>query len=303
MPLDPNPESYPPYAGQSYVKVHQMNLYGMTVSGYVVQTLRSWEWKQNALTQAWEYVDTYPAGQDYTEKAKYHVNDGQLGLVWVKDTSTPYVRTSKGVGVPLAFSTAAAATSAISNLPSASAVGYNFWGRNPRFEIAQALDAYKQNAEEFAAVDLQVSGSLSSRNVTNAQAFYDFVASKVVNQDSNQQYVLGLSAASGGGQNTTYIANSISAAQLQSMAEQAIKFAADVPVTTPFESPLIAESHAQAVEAKNAGEIRDQQIRQALGSAQGVTDGLELAFSKGYTWDGTSIIVGAYGQLGAAKQT
>ena len=87
------------------------------------------------------------------------------------------------------------------------------------------------------------------------------------------------------------------------MAEQAIKFASEIPITTPFESPLIAETHSQAVEAKNAGEIRDQQIRQALASAQGVTDALNLAYTKNYSWDGTSIIVGAYGQLNAAKQT
>lgn len=293
---DPNPELYPPYANQTYVKVHDMNTYGMAVSGYFVYTQSSW-----LLEPGQPWVDTYVSGPDYTEKAKYQVKDGLLGLVWVKDTTTPYVKSSGGAGVPLAFDSLAKAQTAIANLPAASSAKYSFWGRNPRFEMAQALDAYKQNAEEFAGVDSVISAGLTSRNVANANSIYSFVAGKVVNQDSNQQFVLGLSAASGGGQNTTYLANSLSTMQLQEIAENAFKEASSIPIVSPFESPLIAEAHAQAVEAKNAGEIRDQQIRQSFSSAQAVTDALRA--TNAATPDYASIIIGAYGQLGAAKQT
>jgi hypothetical protein len=292
---DPNPELYPPYANQTYVKVHDMNTYGMTVSGYFVGTQSRWV----AVNGVW--TDEYVSGPDYTTTGKYMVMDGLLGMVWVKDTTTPYVKSSGGAGVPLAFDSMAKAQAAIANLPAASSAKYSFWGRNPRFEMAQALDAYKQNAEEFALVDTQITAGLTARNIANANTIYNYVAGKVINQDSNQQYVLGLSAASGGGQNTTYLANSLSAIQLQSIAENAFKEASSTPIVTPFESPLIAEAHSQAVEAKNAGEIRDQQIRQSLSSAQGVTDALRSTSAA--EPDYASIIIGAYGQLGAAKQT
>lgn len=294
---DPNPELYPPYANQTYVKVHEMNTYGMAVTAYAVGV------KTNNVFNGTSWSDTYVSGPDYSTTAKYSVSDGVSGLVWVKDTTTPYVRTTSGVGVPLAFDSMQKATAAISNLPEPFSPKYVFWGRNPRFEMAQALDAYKQNAEEFAAVDSQITAGLTSRNTTNANSIYNYVLGKVVNQDSNQQYVLGLSAASGGGQNTTYLANSLSATQLQSIAENAYKEASSTPIVTPFESPLIAEAHSQAVEAKNAGEIRDQQIRQSLSSAQGVTDALKSVDGNAIGWDGASILIGAYGQLGAAKQT
>lgn len=293
---DPNPELYPPYANQTYVKVHDMNTYGMAVSGYFVSTVSNW-----VSVNGGPWTDTYVSGPDYTDKAKYQVRDGLLGLVWVKDTNTPYVKSSGGAGVPLAFDSLAKAQTAIANLPAASTAKYAFWGRNPRFEMAQALDAYKQNAEEFASVDATISAGLTARNVTNANAIYNYVSAKVVNQDSNQQFVLGLSAASGGGQNTSYLANSMSTMQLQEIAENAFKEASAIPIVSPFESPLIAEAHAQAVEAKNAGEIRDQQIRQSLSSAQGVLDALRATSSA--EPDYASIIIGAYGQLGAAKQT
>jgi hypothetical protein len=293
---DPNPELYPPYANQTYVKVHDMNTYGVTATGYAVRTISNW-----VSVNGGPFQDTYVSGPDYSDKAKYQVVDGLIGLVWVKSTSTPYVRASSGAGIPLAFDSMSKASAAIQNLPTVTDGKYSFWGRNPRFEMAQALDAYKQNADEFASVDAQITAGLTARNVTNANTIYNYVAGKVINQDSNQQYVLGLSAASGGGQNTTYLANSLSAIQLQSIAENAFKEASSTPIVTPFESPLIAEAHSQAVEAKNAGEIRDQQIRQSISSAQGVLDALRSASSA--EPDYASIIVGAYGQLGAARQT
>ena len=293
---DPNPELYPPYANQTYVKVHEMNTNGMTVSGYFVSTQSQW-----TSVNGGGWTDVYVSGPDYTDKAKYRVFDGLLGQVWVKDTNTPYVKSSGGAGLPLAFDTMAKAQTAISNLPAASTAKYSFWGRNPRFEIAQAIDAYKQNTEEFLEADLALANGMTTRNVANANSIYNYVTAKVVNQDSNQQFVLGLSAASGGGQNTTYLANSLSTMQLQEIAENAFKEASGIPVFSPFESPLIAEAHSQAVEAKNAGEIRDQQIRQSLSSAQGVSDALKA--TQGLEADYASIIIGAYGQLGAAKQT
>jgi hypothetical protein len=208
----------------------------------------------------------------------------------------------------MAFSSLYAAQTALSLCTFGGNVqgGYSFWGRNPRFEMAQALDAYKQNSDEFDHVDSLITARLTARSVTNAGAIFNFIASKVVNQDSNQQYALGLSAASGGGQNTTYIANSISASQYQAFAEAALKTAFEIPIVTPFESPLIAEAHSQGVEAKNAGEIRDQQIRQAIASASGVFSGIAKAEAGGTNWggwDGASILIGAYGQAGAANQT
>jgi hypothetical protein len=273
-----------------------MNTYGMTVSGYYVGSKQVWQKEGNG-----PWTDTYVSGPDFSTTGKYMVMDGLLGVVWVRDTNTPYVKSSNGAGVPLQFDSYAKAQAALQNLPPPSNAGYSFWGRNPRFEMAQALDAYKQNAEEFAMVDGQITAGLTTRNIANANSIYNYVAGKVVNQDSNQQYVLGLSAASGGGQNTTYLANSLSALQLQEIAENAYKEASSTPIVTPFESPLIAEAHSQAVEAKNAGEIRDQQIRQSLSSAQNVSDA--LLRTSAADPDFASILIGAYGQLGAAKQT
>jgi hypothetical protein len=294
----PNPELYPPYSNQTYVKVHTMNTYGVGNNPYV-QTLR-------------QYVngtDVYPDGTSWTATAKYQIWMGGYGLVWTNSQVAPYnTRNSAGTGQPMAFSSLAAAQYALSQCTFAgnNSGEYSFWGRNPRFEMAQALDAYKQNSDEFDYVDSLITARLTARSVTNAGAVYNFIASKVVNQDSNQQYALGLSAASGGGQNTTYIANSISASQYQAFAEAALKTAFEIPIVTPFESPLIAESHSQGVEAKNAGEIRDQQIRQAIASAGGVMGGIAKAEAGGTNWagwDGASILIGAYGQAGAANQT
>lgn len=310
----PNPQLYPPYASQQYVKVHDMNLYGVgtTPSLYVV---RRYETIANPNYSAFVPVlpptivsDTYPAGTSFTSQAKYQVHVGG-SLAWVTSQTAPYLtRTPQGSGYPLAFSTQAAAEVAMGqcDFDNSGTGTYSFYGRNPRFEMAQALDAYKQNADEFDQVDSLITANLTTRSVTNSAAIYNFIASKVINQDSNQQYALGLSAASGGGQNTTYIANSISASQFQAFAEFALKTAFETPIVTPFESPLIAESHAQAVEAKNAGEIRDQQIRQAISSAEGVSAGITKAEAGGTIWggwDGASILIGAFGQQGAAKQT
>ena len=305
----PNPELYPPYNNQTYVKVHQMNLTGIGSAPFIqVMTTFTTTYTNNVPSLG---PDTYPAGVSWASNAKYQIWLPALGLVYVMSKSTPFVKSQyKGIGYPLAFASMVEAEAALEqcDFGPASVVNgsYNFWGRNPRFEMAQALDAYKQNSDEFDNVDSLITARLTARSVTNAGAIYNFIASKVVNQDSNQQYALGLSAASGGGQNTTYIANSISASQYQAFAESALKTAFEIPIVTPFESPLIAEAHAQAVEAKNAGEIRDQQIRQAISSADGVAAGIDKAEKQGTNWggwDGASILIGAYGQQGAARQT
>ena len=232
MPLDPNPEQYPPYSGQTYVKVHEQDLKGVVGNSY-------------------------------------------SGNPPAPSIPNPDYTTQK----------------------------YAFWGRNPRFEIAQTIDAYKQNTEEFTACDTTLTAYLTSRTTTNAETIYTYLKSKVPNQDSNQQYVLGLTAAMGGGQNTTYFANSISVQQNFEMVAKATELANGIPIITPFESPLISDAHASAVEAKNAGEIRDQQLRQSLQSANGVRVAQAIASSNNYSWDGTSVITGVYGQLSAAQQT
>jgi hypothetical protein len=258
-------------------------------------------------------------GGDYSLTGRYQIHDVNTGLIWVPNLSRPYGTqvpakaqiTAGETARPLAFATLDEVNRQLTYCEFGQLQNsgtYSFWGRNPRFEMAQALDAYKQNADEFDYVDSLITARLTARSVTNAGAIYNFIASKVINQDSNQQYALGLSAASGGGQNTTYIANSISATQYQAFAESALKIASETPIVTPFESPLIAESHAQGVEAKNAGEIRDQQIRQAIASALGVNSGISQATQLGggaaFTGlDGASILIGARGQQGAAMQT
>lgn len=222
MPLDPNPELYPPYSNQTYVKVHEQDLKGLENPNYTL----------NRNTQK-----------------------------------------------------------------------YAFWGRNPRFEIAQTIDAYKQNTEEFTACDAGLTSYLAGRVTTHAETVYTYLKSKVPNQDSNQQYVLGFTAAMGGGQNTTYYANSISVAQNLEIVAKAVEVANGLPIVTPFESPLISDAHASAVEAKNAGEIRDQQLRQSIHSAKGLGDAWINSTTLQYTWDGTSVAAGLFGQQYAATQT
>jgi hypothetical protein len=203
----------------------------------------------------------------------------------------------------MAFATLGEAQNALAQCSGAAPEGYKFYGRNPRFEIAQTIEAYKANSEEFAEADTAITAHLTSRAVTAANSFYAYYSAKLVNQDSNNQFVLGLCAASGGGQNTTYLANSLSVMQLQQAADNALTAAQAVPIVVPFESPLISDSHASAVEAKNAGEIRDQQIRQTLSSAGGVQRGWDLALERNYTWEGASIVMGAFGQSAAASTT
>jgi len=223
MPLDPNPELYPPYSNQTYIKVHEQDLKGL---------------------------ETNPPASINRSTQKY-----------------------------------------------------SFWGRNPRFEIAQTIDAYKQNTEEFTACDTGLTTYLAGRVTTHAETVYTYVKSKVPNQDSNQQYVLGFTAAMGGGQNTTYFANSISVAQNMEMVYKAVEVANGLPIVTPFESPLISDAHASAVEAKNAGEIRDQQLRQSISSANGLSQAWTNSVAANYTWDGTSVAAGLFGQQYAALQT
>jgi hypothetical protein len=240
MPLDPNPELYPPYSGQSYVQIHEQNLKGLSAT---VRTVG-----QNA-------------------------SNTHYGVNW--DITLPDYTTQK----------------------------YLLYGRNPRFEIAQTIDAYKQNTEEFIAADTTLTAYLASRNTTNAGTIYTYLKSKVPSQDSNQQYVLGLSASMGGGNNTTYLATSLSVAQDMEMAKDSMDIANGLPVITPFESALISQAHASAVEAKNMGEIRDQQIRQTLRSSWQSQNLMNQAYSDALSWDGTSIVVGNAAQSGAAQQT
>ena len=239
MPLDPNPELYPPYTGQSYVQIHEQNLKGLTVSTTNV----------GAAGTVPAHITYQPSSPDYTTQK------------------------------------------------------YLLYGRNPRFEIAQTIDAYKQNTEEFIASDTTLTAYLSSRNTANAGTIYTYLKSKVPNQDSNQQYVLGLSASMGGGNNTTYLATSLSVAQDMEMANESMTIANGLPIITPFESALISQAHASAVEAKNMGEIRDQQIRQTLRSSWASHNAYWDSLSAAMSWDGTSIVVGHAAQSGAAQQT
>lgn len=304
MTLNPNPELYPPYVGQTYVPVHQQDLQGAG-SGYFVREMKilntTTTYNPDGTIASQVTVDSWVNGDDWTLQAKWHVQRGNFGTVYVQSKTAPYVVSN--AGYPLAFNTEAEAVAALANISSTAVDGYKFWGRNPRFEIAQTIDAYKQNAEEFLDADLQIANGLTARGIANANSIYSYYSAKLVNQDSNNQFVLGLSAASGGGQNTTYLANSLSVMQLQDAADKALTYSSSIPVVVPFESPLISDSHASAVEAKNAGEIRDQQIRQTIASAGGVYKGFNDAKANGYSWEGASILMGAYGQAAAASQT
>ena len=301
---DPNPETYPPYSGQSYVTVHEMDLQG-SGSGLYVKTIKQINtFIDNGTNPPTTTVtDVYPAGVSWNPEAKYQIWNGNFGLVYVPSKTPPY--TSFGnFGYPLAFATLGEAEAALAQCSGGSVQPkYRFYGRDPRKEIAQTIAAYKANSEEFAEADTSISTYLTSRAVTSANSFYGFYSAKLVNQDSNNQFVLGLSAASGGGQNTTYLANSLSVQQLQEAANASLTQAQSVPIIVPFESPLISDAHASAVEAKNAGEIRDQQIRQTLASAGGLAQGWSMAESRNYTWEGASILMGAYAQRSAASQT
>jgi hypothetical protein len=300
---DPNPETYPPYSGQSYQVVHQMDLQGVE-GGLFIKTIVAYNTVIDNSTSppTITQTDIVPAGDDWNESAKYQIHRGPFGLAYVPSQTAPYT-TFSNVGYPLAFNTLAKAEAALLQCSGGSAPKYKFYGRDPRKEIAQTIDAYKQNAEEFLAADLQIANGLTERGIGNANSVFAYYAAKLVNQDSNNQFVLGLSAASGGGQNTTYLANSLSVTQLQEAANNALTYANGIPINVPFESPLISDSHASAVEAKNAGEIRDQQIRQTIASAGGVYRGFNDAKANGYSWEGASILMGAYGQAAAASQT
>jgi hypothetical protein len=304
MTLNPNPELYPPYVGQTYVPVHQQDLQGAG-TGFFIREMKTLNttttYAQDGTIESQVTTDSWVNGDSWTLQAKWHIQRGSFGTVFVISKTPPYYPSN--AGYPLAFNTLAEAETALAVMGSSSLDGYKFWGRNPRFEIAQTIDAYKQNAEEFLAADLQIANGLTERGIGNANSVFAYYAAKLVNQDSNNQFVLGLSAASGGGQNTTYLANSLSVMQLQDAADKALTYSSSIPVVVPFESPLISDSHASAVEAKNAGEIRDQQIRQTIASAGGVYRGFNDAKANGYSWEGASILMGAYGQAAAASQT
>lgn len=301
---DPNPSLYPPNTGQSYVQVHAQDLKGIGSFLYIKTITNLSSYYDTSTPPVLITEDNYPAGTSWTATAKYQIHRGSFGLVWVPSQTAPYTTfSSSGSGYPLAFSTYQAAQNALTQSTNSVPEGYKFYGRNPRFEIAQTIEAYKANSEEFAEADTAITAHLTSRAVTAANSFYAYYSAKLVNQDSNNQFVLGLCAASGGGQNTTYLANSLSVMQLQEAANNALTAAQAVPIVVPFESPLISDSHASAVEAKNAGEIRDQQIRQTLTSASGVQRGWDLALERNYSWEGASIVMGAFGQSAAASQT
>lgn len=180
----------------------------------------------------------------------------------------------------------------------------DFYGRDISYEIGKTLAAYDANKEEFQSVDTNLATYLSTRAITNANAAYAYYTAKVTNLDSNNQYVLGLSAASGGGQNTTYIADSISNQTRLDMAKLAMENANDVPIVVPFESPMAQNINAANVEAMNAANIRAQQIRQAVASATEMSNAIGAPVINNVNWqawDGASIVLGARGQIGAAQ--
>ena len=90
MPLDPNPELYPPYSGQSYVQIHEQNLKGLTISSSGI--------------------------------------NGHYG---------DYLNVTFGENQK-----------------------YVLYGRNPRYEIARTIDAYRQNTEEFISSDTTLTAYL-----------------------------------------------------------------------------------------------------------------------------------------------
>jgi hypothetical protein len=265
--------------------------------GLFIKVMSSWRMSLDG-----NYYDAYPDGLSWSDTAKYQIHNGPFGIAYVPSKTGPYTLFLK-TGYPLAFSTLAAAEAALAQCGSPNNSSYKFYGRDPKKEIAQTIAAYKANTEEFIEADTALASHLTSRAVSNANTLYSYYSAKLVNQDSNNQFILGMSASSGGGQNTTYLANSLSVMQLQEAAKDTLATAQSIPIVVPFESPLISDAHASAVEAKNAGEVRDQQIRQTLASATGVQRGFDLGVSKDYTWEGMSITMGAYGQAGAASQT
>ncbi len=304
MPPNPNPELYPPYVGQTYVPVHTQDLQGVG-SNFFIKEMKILNtttiYNPDGSIASQTTVDSWYNGPSWTLQAKFHIQRGEFGTVYVQNKNGPYY--ASNAGYPLAFNTLGEAEAIISQMSGGAPAGYKFWGRNPRFEIAQTIDAYKQNAEEFLEADLLIANGMTSRGLANANSVFSYYSAKLVNQDSNNQFVLGLSAASGGGQNTTYLANSLSVAQLQDAADKALTYSSSIPVVVPFESPLISDAHASAVEAKNAGEVRDQQIRQTIASAGGVYRGYNEALANRYSFEGASILMGAYGQAAAASQT
>lgn len=180
-----------------------------------------------------------------------------------------------------------------------------FYGRDISYEIGKTIAAYDANKEEFQSVDTSLATYMSTRAITYANSAYAYYTSKVTNLDSNQQYVLGLSAASGGGQNTTYLADSISVENRLEMAKLAMENSNAIPIVVPFESPMGQNINAANVEALNAANIRAQQVRQAQASAGYMTasfpSGLPTTGATTWTgWDGASIVIGARGQIGAA---
>jgi hypothetical protein len=250
-------------------------------------------------------VDVYPAGVSWTPSAKYQIWRGQLGYITVMSKTPPYIPVNGNAGYPMAFATLQEAEAAFANTAGSTptVTGYRFWGRDPQKEMAQSISAYNKNSEEFAEADTKITAYLASRGATSANTIFNYYASKLVNQDSNNQYVLGLNASSGGGQNTTYLANSLSVMQLQDAADKSLNFSAQIPIVVPFESPLVSDAHASAVEAKNAGEIRDQQLRQSIASAGGMYQGYNIGVGQNQSWEGMSILMGAYGQAAAASAT
>jgi len=181
-----------------------------------------------------------------------------------------------------------------------------FYGRDISYEIGKTIAAYDANKEEFQSVDTSLSSYLSTRAITHANAAYAYYTAKVTNLDSNNQYVLGMSAASGGGQNTTYLADSISVESRLEMAKLAMENSNEIPLVVPFESPMGQNINAANVEAANAANIRAQQVRQAVASATAMGETFGVAGLPDVSWvnsplDAVSVMAGIRAQKGAAE--
>lgn len=173
--------------------------------------------------------------------------------------------------------------------------GYKFTTRDPKKELeytSRLLSDVLDPTGFWAEAELHVGTTLKTRFndvsgtlTTSARAIYDSILSQVKTDVyggapvtpnvAYDQFLAGMSAASGGGHSSVsaYANLATQERQLQ-VHESAINLAKSImgltynatsamPLVVPIESQLVNDASASAVEQYNLGQVRDQQVRQS----------------------------------------
>lgn len=209
--------------------------------------------------------------------------------------------------------------------------GFTFKTRDPKEELEYTASLLKNIVAptgDWALAELSIGTTLKTRYndvvsalSTNARAEYQNLLTLVKNDVyggtpvtpnvAYDQFLAGMSAATGGGHASVALYGNLATQEKQLMVHESASRLAQslmgltyqatsgMPLVVPIESQLVADACASAVEAHSAGNIRSQQIRQSV-AAGGVLSSIQPSIGTNPTPIDETVMFGSLWAQGAA---